>query len=173
MRGVAVCTLVATAAALQPSAVAVAAQGRALQPLLLDGGLMRNLTNCASNCTNNTDPALICCDNCTAAGGEVAAGNVLTVDYIGYTDDPLTPFDSSIDRGEAFEFVVGDGSMIEGWEVGFVGLCLGAKATLVVPPEMAYGQRGSGKIIPPGATLNFDVEVVSIANSTAAHAARR
>merc|ERR1719220_1698849 len=73
-------------------------------------------------------------------------------------------FDSSRDRGETFEFVIGTGQVIEGWDKGLVGLCKGAKATLVIPPEMGYGDQGAGGDIPGGATLNFDVEVVEISN---------
>mmetsp|Transcript_15389 Transcript_15389/g.36902 ORF Transcript_15389/g.36902 Transcript_15389/m.36902 type:complete len:230 (-) Transcript_15389:82-771(-) len=70
---------------------------------------------------------------------------------------------SSHDRGLSFtSFQVGAGSVIEGWEEGIVGLCKGAKANMVIPPSMAYGDEGAGDIIPAGATLHFDVEVVDI-----------
>merc|ERR1712226_1524581 len=70
--------------------------------------------------------------------------------------------DSSVDRGQTFDFQIGQGSVIKGWDEGIIGLCKGAKATLVIPPEMGYGANGAGADIPGGATLNFDVEVVDI-----------
>lgn len=71
-------------------------------------------------------------------------------------------FDSSRDRGNTFDFAIGSGQVIKGWDEGLMGLCIGAKVVLIIPPEMGYGDRGAGGAIPGGATLNFDVEVVDI-----------
>merc|ERR1712060_64824 len=80
---------------------------------------------------------------------------------------PGHQFDSS--RGKAtLDFAVGTGQVIAGWDQGIVGLCKGAKATLVIPPDMGYGSSGAGADIPGGATLNFDVEVVDIADESEA-----
>ena len=71
-------------------------------------------------------------------------------------------FDSSYDRGQPLEFVVGAGQVIRGWDEGFLQLSVGAKARLTCPPEFAYGANGAGGVIPPNATLIFDVELVAI-----------
>ena len=71
-------------------------------------------------------------------------------------------FDSSYDRGQPLEFVVGAGQVIKGWDEGFLKLSVGSKARLTCPPEFAYGAAGAGGVIPPNATLIFDVELVAI-----------
>ena len=96
----------------------------------------------------------------------VATGDSLLMHYTGTIDTSSATgtkgqkFDSSRDRGP-FEFKIGKGQVIAGWDKGIIGLCVGAKATLIIPPDMGYGARGAGGDIPGGATLNFDVEVVS------------
>ncbi|KAL3937545.1 MAG: hypothetical protein SGBAC_007369 [Bacillariaceae sp.] len=88
-----------------------------------------------------------------------------TVDESSETGEKGAKFDSSRDRGNTFDFKVGTGMVIKGWDEGLIGLCKGAKATLVIPPEMGYGAQGAGDAIPGGATLNFDVEVVDISDT--------
>jgi len=83
-----------------------------------------------------------------------------TIDATSATGKAGSQFDSSRGRGQTFDFVIGQGQVIQGWEQGLIGLCKGAKATLIIPPEMGYGEQGAGGDIPGGATLNFDVEVV-------------
>jgi len=73
-------------------------------------------------------------------------------------------FDSSLDRGATFDFQIGVGQVIKGWDIGLLNLCIGAKANIVIPPEMGYGDEGAGSDIPGGATLNFDVEVVDVSD---------
>ena len=98
---------------------------------------------------------------------EVKVGDQLGMHYTGMIDEssktgePGTQFDSSRDRG-IFEVTIGVGELIDGWDKGIIGLCKGAKAILVIPPEMGYGSGGAGDVIPGGATLKFDVEVVSV-----------
>lgn len=102
---------------------------------------------------------------------KVVAGRFLSMHYTGTIDksskagEPGKQFDSSRTRGETFDFGIGQGQVIQGWDLGLVGLCKGAKATLVIPPEMGYGDQGAGDDIPGGATLNFDVEVVDVSDN--------
>lgn len=102
---------------------------------------------------------------------QVHKGQYLSMHYTGTIDEssktgsPGKKFDSSRDRGETLDFAIGTGQVIPGWDQGLIGLCKGAKATLVIPPDMAYGEQGAGADIPGGATLNFDVEVVDISDN--------
>jgi len=99
---------------------------------------------------------------------KVVAGKYISMHYTGTIDassaagEPGKQFDSSRNREGTFDFPIGRRQVIKGWDEGLLGLCKGAKATLVIPPEMGYGESGAGADIPGGATLNFDVEVVSI-----------
>jgi FKBP-type peptidyl-prolyl cis-trans isomerase len=102
-------------------------------------------------------------------GAEITKGQTALVHYTGWLFDAAAPenkgakFDSSVDRNEPFEFPVGGGFVIKGWEEGVVGMKVGGKRRLVIPPELGYGSRGAGGgVIPPGATLVFDVELVEI-----------
>lgn len=98
----------------------------------------------------------------------VKSGQYLAMHYTGTIDESSESgekgekFDSSRDRGDTFNFQIGVGQVIQGWDEGIIGLCVGAKAKLIIPPEMGYGASGAGSKIPGGATLNFDVEVVDI-----------
>merc|ERR1711981_814274 len=86
-------------------------------------------------------------------------GDMLEMHYTGTLEDGKK-FDSSYDRSESFKFQIGVGQVIKGWEEGVLGMCIGEKRRLVVPPELGYGAQGAGDIIPGGATLFFDVELV-------------
>jgi len=103
------------------------------------------------------------------AGVEIKSGQTALVHYTGWLFDAAAPenkgkkFDSSVDRNEPFEFPVGAGMVIKGWDEGVVGMKPGGKRRLVIPPDMGYGARGAGGgLIPGGATLVFDVELVEI-----------
>ena len=94
-------------------------------------------------------------------GGEAATGNTVAVHYTGWLTDG-TKFDSSLDRGQPFQFTLGQGMVIKGWDEGVVGMKVGGKRRLTIPPEMGYGDRGAGGVIPPGATLVFEVELLEV-----------
>lgn len=101
-------------------------------------------------------------------GDQAAAGNNVIVHYTGWLYDPSQPenkgmkFDSSVDRGQPFSFPLGGGRVIKGWDEGVAGMLVGGKRTLIIPPDMGYGSRGAGGVIPPDATLMFDVELLEI-----------
>ncbi|MDO8914487.1 MAG: FKBP-type peptidyl-prolyl cis-trans isomerase [Coriobacteriia bacterium] len=94
-------------------------------------------------------------------GAEAVSGKTVSVHYTGWLTDG-TKFDSSVDRGTPFEFQLGQGRVIRGWDEGVAGMKIGGKRKLTIPPEMGYGARGSGSVIPPNATLVFDVELLGV-----------
>ncbi len=94
-------------------------------------------------------------------GAEAKSGDTVTVNYTGYLTDG-TKFDSSLDSGQPFKFTIGAGRVIPGWEQGFAGMKVGGKRKLTIPPELGYGSQGAGGVIPPNATLVFDVELLAV-----------
>ena len=101
-------------------------------------------------------------------GAEATAGKTVIVHYTGWLYDPAAAdghgakFDSSVDRKVPFDFKLGAGKVIKGWDEGVAGMKVGGKRTLVIPPQMGYGARGAGGVIPPNATLLFDVELIEV-----------
>ncbi|MDE2304850.1 MAG: FKBP-type peptidyl-prolyl cis-trans isomerase [Gammaproteobacteria bacterium] len=101
-------------------------------------------------------------------GAALRTGEVALVDYTGWLYDSMAPehkgreFDSSRSRATPFQFRVGTGAVIPGWDRGLIGMRVGGRRELVVPAALAYGQRGAGGVIPPGAALLFDVDLVGI-----------
>lgn len=103
-------------------------------------------------------------------GRAAEAGDLVTVHYTGWlydenaADNRGEKFDSSVDRGDKFQFPLGAGRVIRGWDEGVAGMLIGEKRVLTIPPDMAYGDRGAGAVIPPGATLIFEVELFAAEN---------
>jgi peptidyl-prolyl cis-trans isomerase A (cyclophilin A) len=94
-------------------------------------------------------------------GKQAEAGKTVSVHYTGKFQDGRV-FDSSVSRGEPIEFVLGQGMVIKGWDEGIAMMRVGGKAQLIIPPDLAYGEKGAGGVIPPNATLVFDVELVKV-----------
>jgi FKBP-type peptidyl-prolyl cis-trans isomerase FkpA len=149
--------------------------------LLLSAGLF--LTACSDKGTTAPNPTqatptqstetsnvteLIKKDTKVGTGAEAVAGHQVTVHYTGWLYDEKAPdhkgrkFDSSRDRGEPFVFALGQGMVIRGWDEGVAGMKVGGQRTLIIPPNMGYGARGAGGVIPPNATLVFDVELLGV-----------
>ena len=112
----------------------------------------------------STASGLIYKDNEVGTGAEAVAGKSVSVHYTGWLQQPDgekgKKFDSSLDRGSPFSFRLGGGQVIKGWDEGVAGMKVGGKRTLIIPSELGYGARGAGGVIPPNATLIFDVELL-------------
>ena len=94
-------------------------------------------------------------------GESARVGATAVVHYTGWLVDG-TKFDSSVDRDSPFDFVIGEGRVIKGWDEGVATMRVGGKRKLTIPPDLAYGDRGVGDVIPPGATLVFEVELLEV-----------
>jgi FKBP-type peptidyl-prolyl cis-trans isomerase FkpA len=110
---------------------------------------------------------LVKTDTVVGKGKEALSGATVVVNYTGWLHDAAAKgnkgrqFDSSVGRGP-FSFPLGAGRVIKGWDEGVAGMKVGGKRTLVIPPELGYGSRGAGGVIPPNATLVFDVELLDV-----------
>jgi FKBP-type peptidyl-prolyl cis-trans isomerase len=104
-------------------------------------------------------------DNKLGTGAAASPGAKVSVHYTGWLwNDGVkgAKFDSSVDRGQPFEFTLGAHQVIAGWDEGVAGMKVGGERTLIIPPELGYGARGAGGVIPPNATLIFDVQLLSV-----------
>jgi FKBP-type peptidyl-prolyl cis-trans isomerase FkpA len=115
-----------------------------------------------------TTPSGLQYDDTVAGAGDTArAGQQVSVHYTGWLHDPTAPngrgrkFDSSKDRGQPFRFGLGAGQVIGGWYEGVQGMKIGGTRVLLIPPQLGYGARGAGGVIPPNATLVFEVDLLS------------
>jgi FKBP-type peptidyl-prolyl cis-trans isomerase len=129
-----------------------------------------NTTTKPSSTSNRSDkqpPSLISnsgleiIDSKIGDGQEAISGNIVTVHYRGTLDHGIA-FDSSYGRGQPFTFKLGAGEVIQGWDEGVAGMKVGGKRKLVIPPELGYGSRAAGNVIPPNATLIFDIELLDV-----------
>jgi FKBP-type peptidyl-prolyl cis-trans isomerase len=107
-------------------------------------------------------------DLLVGTGAEAVPGKIAVVHYTGWLYEPASvdkkgrKFDSSLDRRTPFSFPLGGGRVIRGWDEGVVGMRVGGRRSLIIPPDMAYGSRGAGGVIPPDATLIFDIELLGV-----------
>jgi len=111
--------------------------------------------------STTTASGLIFEDLARGTGAPAAAGQTVSVHYTGWLTDG-TKFDSSKDRNSPFEFSLGAGYVIRGWDEGVQGMCVGGVRKLTIGPDLGYGARGAGGVIPPNATLVFEVELLAI-----------
>jgi peptidylprolyl isomerase len=115
--------------------------------------------------TMTTASGLQITDTKVGTGTQPQTGQTCVMHYTGWLYNNGTKgakFDSSLDRGEPFEFAIGQGQVIKGWDEGVATMKVGGKRTLVIPPQLGYGARGAGGVIPPNATLIFDVELLGV-----------
>lgn len=118
--------------------------------------------------TDTKAPELVKTDTKVGTGKEAVNNKRVVVHYTGWLYDLKVPqnrgakFDSSVDRGQPFDFMLGAGQVIKGWDQGVAGMKVGGQRTLIIPSEMGYGARGAGGVIPPNATLLFDVELLDV-----------
>ncbi|MDO8310916.1 MAG: FKBP-type peptidyl-prolyl cis-trans isomerase [Sideroxyarcus sp.] len=111
---------------------------------------------------------LVKTDKKLGKGAQAAAGKEVSVHYTGWLYDAAAAdhkgkkFDSSRDRGQSFDFPLGEGVVIDGWDQGVAGMKVGGQRTLIIPPHLGYGERGASGVIPPNATLVFDVELLGV-----------
>ncbi len=122
----------------------------------------------ATNIGAKSVTKLVITDNKIGDGAEAVAGKSVDVHYTGWLYDAAKKdlkgmkFDSSVDRGAHFSFPLGEGRVIKGWDQGVAGMKIGGARTLIIPADLGYGARGAGGLIPPGATLIFDVELFGV-----------
>lgn len=121
-----------------------------------------------STMTETKITQLVKTDNKVGTGKEAVNNKLVIVHYTGWLYDPKAPqkrgakFDSSVDRGQPFDFMLGAGQVIKGWDQGVTGMKVGGQRTLIIPSAMGYGARGAGGAIPPNAILVFDVELLDV-----------
>jgi peptidylprolyl isomerase len=129
------------------------------------GAVAAGVTTSAMGQSMTTASGLQITDTKVGAGASPKTGQTCVMHYTGWlyqNGAKGAKFDSSRDRGEPFEFSIGTGQVIKGWDEGVAGMKVGGKRTLVIPPHLGYGARGAGGVIPPNATLLFEVELLGV-----------
>jgi FKBP-type peptidyl-prolyl cis-trans isomerase FkpA len=136
--------------------------GNSAQATTTSSGL-QEATNGATGSAQatTTGSGLQVIDEVVGTGQQAKSGDTVSVNYTGWLANG-TKFDSSYDRNQAFDFVLGAGNVIKGWDEGVAGMKVGGKRKLIIPPDLAYGANGYPPVIPPNATLTFEVELVAI-----------
>ncbi len=139
---------------------------------MIRGVLMTGLLVClvigmtwAAEKVNTTSSGLKYIDHKVGTGVVAEKGNMVEVHYTGWLYENGkrgAKFDSSVDHGAPFKFKLGAGMVIKGWDEGVQGMKVGGKRELIIPPNLAYGDRGAGGVIPPNATLDFEVELLKV-----------
>jgi peptidylprolyl isomerase len=130
-------------------------------------GVPPNVMAQAAGKTMTTPSGLQITDSKVGDGAAPKTGQTCVMHYTGWlyqNGAKGKKFDSSVDRGEPFEFAIGTHQVIRGWDEGVATMKVGGKRTLIIPPELGYGARGAGGVIPPNATLIFDVELLDVKN---------
>jgi len=139
--------------------------GRVLLALVLFAAAATPASAQTQGKTMTTASGLQIADTKVGTGAQPQTGQTCIMHYTGWLYDNGTKgakFDSSLDRGEPFEFAIGQGQVIKGWDEGVATMKVGGKRTLIIPPQLGYGARGAGGVIPPNATLIFDVELLGV-----------
>ena len=139
--------------------------GRVLLALVLFAAAATQASAQTQGKTMTTASGLQITDTKVGTGAQPQTGQTCVMHYTGWLYNNGTKgakFDSSLDRGEPFEFAIGQGQVIKGWDEGVATMKVGGKRTLIIPPQLGYGARGAGGVIPPNATLIFDVELLGV-----------
>ena len=129
------------------------------------GSIAAGVTTSAMAQSMTTSSGLQIADTKVGTGASPKTGQTCVMHYTGwlYQDGKKgAKFDSSVDRGQPFEFAIGTGQVIKGWDEGVATMKVGGKRTLIIPPQLGYGARGAGGVIPPNATLLFEVELLGV-----------
>jgi peptidylprolyl isomerase len=139
--------------------------GRVLLALVLFAAAATQVSAQTQGKTMTTASGLQITDTKVGTGAQPQTGQTCVMHYTGWLYNNGTKgakFDSSLDRGEPFELAIGQGQVIKGWDEGVATMKVGGKRTLIIPPQLGYGARGAGGVIPPNATLIFDVELLGV-----------
>ncbi len=161
-----VCKFACIAAILSSAFGLAACQPQAVEKAAVAGDATES--SATENSKENNVTELQITDVQIGTGTLAQAGSNVVVHYTGWlydteqADNKGAKFDSSVDRNQPFEFPLGGGRVIKGWDQGFDGMQVGGTRVLVIPPDMGYGERGAGGVIPPNATLMFEVELLEV-----------